>query len=337
MIKVETALSRDMSLIKDGRKLDELCKRVLSNKIVLSWIMKKCMDEYKNYEVSDILKNYIIGFPQVAKSAVHRDEKSLDGKDAVERIVGENTEDSTVTEGKVTFDIRFTAIIPDTEEPVYLIINIEAQEDFYPGYPIIKRGIYHCSRMISAQYGTEFTNSHYENIRKVYSIWICTSPPNYRKNTITQYSLCEKNIIGVVKEKIENYDLLTAIMICLGGSEYQNYYGIIKLLDVLFSTEIPLEEKKMILQTEFNIDMVKELGSEVQEMCNYGAGVVKRCIEQGLQQGMKEGIKEGVRKGIIQSITNLMSTMDLTLEQAMDALLISESDRKELTDLLGDV
>ena len=64
------------------------------------------------------------------------------------------------------YDIRFFAIAPVSGELIRLIINIEAQNDFYPGYPLIKRGIYYCSRMISAQYGTEFTNSHYENIKK---------------------------------------------------------------------------------------------------------------------------------------------------------------------------
>ena len=35
------------------------------------------------------------------------------------------------------------------------MINVEAQNDFYPGYPLVKRGIYDCSRMISPQYGRE--------------------------------------------------------------------------------------------------------------------------------------------------------------------------------------
>ena len=56
---------------------------------------------------------------------------------------------------------------------IALIINVEAQNDFYPGYPLIKRGIYYCCRMISSQYGREFTGPHYEKIKKVYSIWIC--------------------------------------------------------------------------------------------------------------------------------------------------------------------
>lgn len=96
--------------------------------------------------------------------------------------------DYTIPEGTVTFDIRFMALAPKSGELISLIINLEAQNDFYPGYPLIKRGIYYLSRMISAQYGTEFSESHYENVKKVYSIWICTNPPKNRENSITSYS-----------------------------------------------------------------------------------------------------------------------------------------------------
>ena len=56
-------------------------------------------------------------------------------------ISGMDTEDKSVREGTVTYDIRFRAIVPDSEEQIALIINVEAQNDFYPGYPLIKRGI----------------------------------------------------------------------------------------------------------------------------------------------------------------------------------------------------
>lgn len=36
--------------------------------------------------------------------------------------------------------------------------------------------------MISEQHGTVFTGGHYEKIQKVYSIWICPSTPDCRKN-----------------------------------------------------------------------------------------------------------------------------------------------------------
>ncbi len=67
--------------------------------------------------------------------------------------------------------------------------------------------------MISSQYGTVFTKSHYEKIQKVYSIWICMNPPKKRNNTITEYSLTEKHRIGKVKEAEEYYDLMSAILL----------------------------------------------------------------------------------------------------------------------------
>ena len=103
-------------------------------------------------------------------------------------IQGTGVEDTTITEGTVTFDIRFTAAVPSVREKIGLILNVEAQNQFHPGYPLIKRGIYYCCRMVSSQYGTVFTKSHYEKIKKVYSIWICTNPPEYREKY--HYRIC---------------------------------------------------------------------------------------------------------------------------------------------------
>lgn len=107
--------------------------------------------------------------------------------------------------------------------------------------------------MISAQYGVEFTDSHYEKFKKVYSIFICANPPKYRENTINRYVIHEENLIGDVAEKKENYDLLAAITICLGHSGDDKYTGLLRLLDVLFSTKKEPEEKKKILQEDIHI------------------------------------------------------------------------------------
>ena len=60
--------------------------------------------------------------------------------------------------------------------------------------------------MISSQYGAVFSNSHYEKLEKVYSIWICTAPPKYMKNSINLYSLSEKKFYGKAFIKKEYYD-----------------------------------------------------------------------------------------------------------------------------------
>lgn len=258
-----------------------------------------------------LLEKYIEGEPQIANTAVNPDEESGHGR---EQIRGIRNEDSTIQEGTVTFDIRFYAVLPKSGEMVGLIINVEAQNDFYPRYPIIKRGIYYCSRMISSQYGVEFTGAHYEKIKKVYSIWVCADPPKYRQNTVTRYVVSEENLIGKVKEKKENYDLLTAVMICLGDPEDDNYGGILRLLDILLSSEKNTEEKKRILQEDFDIKMTKELESGVADVCNLSKGVEEK------------GIAIGIEQGTLQAIKNLMDTLKLTTEQAMAALKVPENE-----------
>lgn len=318
-MEVENILAKNITAIGIKTAYDAACKRLLANKVILAWIMKSCLEEYQDFDVNEIAEKYIEGDPQIARIAVNPDEEA---EGSGEQIQGARNEDSTIKEGTVTYDIRFYAVVPWSGEMVSLIINVEAQDKFYPGYPIIKRGIYYCSRMISSQYGVEFQDSHYEKIRKVYSIWVCANPPKYRENTITRYSIQEENLIGDVSEKKENYDLLTAVIICLGHSGDDKYAGILKLLDVLLSADKQREEKKQILQEDFDIKMIKELESEVSELCNLSKGVEER------------GREKGIREGILTSIRNLMESMGWSAEQAMKALKISETEQAMYADVL---
>lgn len=313
-MEIENTLAQNISVARENAFYDEACKRLLANKVILAWIMKSCLEEYREIDVNEIAESYIEGEPQIAKIAVHPDEMAGRG----EQIKGGKTEDSTITEGTITYDIRFYALIPGTKDITGLFINVEAQNDFYPGYPIVKRGIYYCSRLISSQYGVEFTNAHYERIKKVSSIWICLNPPKYRENTNNRYTIQEEHLIGDVSEKKENYDLITAVIICLGNSKDEHYTGILKLLDVLLSSEKEPEEKKKILQNDFDIKMTRRLEREVSELCNLSKGVE--------ENGIKKGIKEGIKEGILTSIQNLMESMNWTAEQAMEALKIPEAE-----------
>ncbi|MDO5423455.1 MAG: hypothetical protein Q4F41_06990 [Eubacteriales bacterium] len=313
-MEVENTLAKSITAAGEKASYDAACKKLLANKMILAWIMKSCLDEYRACDVHEIAENYIEGTPQIGEVAVNPDEAA----DA-ERIRGVATEDSSIGEGTITYDIRFLAAAPVSGERMRLIINVEAQNDFYPGYPIIKRGIYYCSRMISAQYGTEFTDAHYEKIKKVYSIWICMNPPKKRRNSINRYSIREENLVGDVREKRGDYDLLTAVMICLGDAEGENYSGILKLLEVLLSAERGADEKKRILQEDFSIQMTRELEREVLTMCNLSKGVEERGIEKG--------IEKGIVKGVLLSLKNLMNSTGWSAERAMNALQIPTSEQ----------
>ena len=250
----ENTLAKNISGAGKGAAVDAACKRLLANKSILAWILKDCVEEYRNCDIRDIVEKYIESEPQIAEVAVNPDETNVS-------IRGLSNEDTTLTEGTVTYDIRFMASAPVSGELIQLIINVEAQNDFYPGYPLIKRGIYYCSRMISAQYGVEFTKSQYAAIKKVYSIWVCARPPKNREDSITSYSLKERNVIGNVKEPIQNYDLMTAVMICLGSNSKEN--NVLRLLETLLSSKMESETKKHILQNEFDIKMTQTFDKEL--------------------------------------------------------------------------
>ena len=310
---METTISKSIRSADDRANYDAACKRLLSEKIILAWIVKSCLEEFRDYDVKDIASRYIEGEPQVSEVPVAPDETN-----AATVIHGIGTEDATQTEGTVTYDIRFLASLPSSNGKIRMILNVEGQNDFYPGYPILKRGIYYCSRMISAQYGTEFTHSQYQKIKKVYSIWVCMAPPEERRNSITRYRLVEENLAGTVKEPVRNYDLLSVVMLCLGGADEENYNGVLKLLDVLLSSEAGEAEKKRILQDDFNIPMTQTLETEVQVMCNLSQGVLEK----------------GKAEGLLSAIKNLMANTGWPLEKAMETLGVSEAERSKYADLL---
>lgn len=294
-MKAQNVLAKRINTVADMNSYDKACKQILSNKIILAWIMKHILEEYSDYEIEEIANNYIEGEPEISKEAVHRDEEA-------EFIEGMNSEDTSLKESIVTFDIRFKAITPSSHTISDMIINVEAQSNFYPGYPIVKRGIYYAGRMISAQYGTEFEKSHYEKLKKVNSIWICTKPPKYRQNTIVSYDLKEKNIYGTYKENKNNYDMISVVLICLGNGSKQSDDELIKMLSVLLSRDIIPETKKEILQNEFGINMTSKIESEVADVCN-------------LSQGLVDEVK-------IEDIKNLMESTGWDIDKCMDVLKV---------------
>lgn len=313
----ENTLAKNISGAGKGAAVDAACKRLLANKSILAWILKDCVEEYRNCDIQDIVEKYIESEPQIAEVAVNPDETNVS-------IRGLSNEDTTLTEGTVTYDIRFMASAPVSGELIQLIINVEAQNDFYPGYPLIKRGIYYCSRMISAQYGVEFTKSQYADIKKVYSIWVCARPPKNREDSITSYSLKERNVIGNVKEPIQNYDLMTAVMICLGSNSKEN--NVLRLLETLLSSKMEPETKKHILQNEFDIKMTQTFDKEVSDMCNLSKGII--------EESFAEGFAEGFAKVSLDAIRNVMDKFKMTTEQAMEILEVSKDDYTKYEELL---
>ncbi|MFT4105105.1 MAG: hypothetical protein QM657_05015 [Lacrimispora sp.] len=169
-----------------------------------------------------------------------------------------------------------------------IFLDIETQKNFHPGYHIVTRGIFYTSRMISAQMGTEFQAPDYDDIKKVYSIWICMNTPKRVSNTIAEFSINKKNLVGD-PGYLGRYDLLSVIIIGLSkelAAETEGT-GLHRLLGALFSTHLSPEEKKDILSDEFKIPMNSDLERRINFMCNLGEGIAEEARERGIEIGME--------------------------------------------------
>ena len=166
-----------------NKQYDTFCKQILARPIFLAYILKRCIHEFSNVDVFIIASKCIHDISANQKE-VHRLSPFIT-----------QFEDDTLEEGKAVFDIFFMAHLPESDQDIDFYINIEIQDDFYPGYPLSARGVYYGSRMLSMQYEDQIRGSRYENLKKVYSIWICLNPPKEERGSITEISL-DKNLTG---------------------------------------------------------------------------------------------------------------------------------------------
>ena len=282
---------------------DENVKWLLSEKIFLAHIMVYAVKEYKGMNPWEVC-GLIEGEPQVGKVAVNP------GETNTAEIVGDNVENTVPNEGKITYDIRFHAWAPGKDKLIELLIDIEAQRKYHPGYDLVTRGIFYGARMISAQMGTEFQDDNYDDLKKVYSIWICMDSPRYAENTITEYSIQQSNIIGDFPNDKTRYDLMSVLMICLpsdlalGDANTKLH----RLLGALLSSTLTRQEKKTIIEQEYRIPMTEKVERRVNEMCNLSGAIEERGIEQGIERG------EAIR--LVKSIEANVRNFHIDLETA---------------------
>lgn len=161
---------------------DENAKKLLSNKIFLAHILKGTVTEFKDANPRDII-SLIEGEPYVSTVSVEPGMTNQVLENPKSKIKGSNTENTETKEGAIRFDIIFYVRMKDGISQI--IVNIEAQKNSSPGYALMNRAIFYTCRMISSQKERDFTNSNYDDMVKVYSIWIC---PGVNKNCLNYLS-----------------------------------------------------------------------------------------------------------------------------------------------------
>ena len=74
-----------------------------------------------------------------------------------------------------------------------ILVNIEAQKDEPTSYYIQNRAVFYACRMVSSQKERDFTGMNYNDIKKVYTIWICM---NQKENSLNYLHLTNEKLMG---------------------------------------------------------------------------------------------------------------------------------------------
>ena len=287
---------------------DALAKRIISDKYVIANILQNQIPEYKGMSILEIL-------PLID-----------DGDISNRYIKGLSIKDLKIIEGYIEFDSLFTVKDPHSRSNIGIIMNIEAQNALNLTYNLLNRAVFYASRLITMQKNYTFKSSRYNDLKKVYSIWILPLPSKQKLNTINFYKLTD-----IFNNKDKTDSLINIIFLNVGNNytyDINANKDILEMCDLLFhKSKDNIDFKNHILKTKYTIIEEKE---EVTKMCSLAEGIEY----QGIQKGRIEGIQEGITETNINNAINLIN-YGMPIEDTFKALKLTKQVREKVLEKLS--
>ena len=308
---MNTAITNTIAAANAKAQYDEYAKRLIAQKIILAHILVRTVDEFKGMTPEDVV-SHIEGEPQVGIVPVDpgmtNTPQSSVPDTSGHHLAGLNTEHSEINEGMIRFDIIFYVRMKDGLAQI--IINIEIQKDAPTKYKLLNRAIFYVSRMISSQKERDFDNQNYDDMKRVFSIWLCMNMPS---NSISYIHLTRDDIL-------EHYnwnghlDLLNIVLLGISrelppqGEQYELH----RLIGTLLSGELTVTQKLSIIETEYHIPLSVDLEEGVNDMCNLGEGIEERAIEKTKKEIILEIILEMYQNGCSLELIATVTKKDIS-------------------------
>ena len=195
--------------------------------------------------------------------------------------------------------------------------------------------------MVSSQKERDFAYMNYDDIKRVFSIWIHLG---MKENVLTHVHLAEDSLLGGYHSGA-GLGLLNIVLIGLAEElpdRNRKGCGLHRLLNTLLSVEIPAARKVKIMKSEYGIEIDDQIREDVSEMCNLGQGVFEAGEARGIVLGEARGIVLGEARGVAKSeeriilsmrkkgypLDQIAAIMEKTVEEVK--VVIEESEKKTL-------
>ena len=313
--KARTNLSKTLSQIEqDKATSDDYVKCILADPQIAAYIVQALVKEFNDMEIEDII-------PCIGEATVTLSQPERLGV----KISNVDNESIDEEDGKIIYDIKFPLYYNGKEKE--FIINVEAQKSTKKsklGYKLENRIAYYMGRMISAQKGTEFVNSNYDNLKSIYTIWICMDTKQ-KDDSIIEFGMKSNLLYGSIKE-IPQIDLINGALINIRTRETKNKKTsknkLIAMLEELFSRS-ELIDKKKTLEEEYGLKMSVELEGRMNEMCNVSDYWEEAALEEGKELGEKIGKEKSLIEMVLKKIKKNKSVDEIAddLEENVDIVL----------------
>ena len=291
-MSIDTEIKNAVSATDQEAQYDDKAKRLLGNKIILAHILVKTVDEFRGMNPKEVV-SYIEGEPLIGVVPVEPGLTNAGKEENGQRIVGMNTENAEINEGLVRFDIIFYVRMKDGISQV--IVNLEAQKDEPTSYHILNRAVFYVSRLVSSQKERDFVKTNYNDIKRVFSIWVCM---NMDENSMDYVHLTDDKLLGSYPWK-GGLDLLNIVLIGIANElpEHDDKYELHRLLSTLLSMELSIDEK------EYSIAVDDRIREDVSAMCNLSQGIRDNTLAEVIMTMHEKGytsvqIAEIVKKTI---------------------------------------
>ena len=301
---MDTDIKMSVKATDTKSQYDNKAKQLIGHKIILAHILVNTVEEFKGMNPADVVQ-YIEGEPHIGSVPI---DGGVTNVEKQEKVIGLNTENSEINEGMIRFDIIFYVRMQDGLSQI--IVNVEAQKAEPSSYDILNRAIFYVSRMISSQKGRDFVKSNYNDIKRVYSIWICM---NMDEHSMSHIHLTRDDIIGSHNWK-GDINLLNIVLVGLAEDlpEKTEKYELHRLLGALLSSKLNVDEKLDIIGNEFRIPLESDIRKDVSEMCNLSQGIEERGVEKGLAEAAIRMYKKGY------SIEQISDILAMDIERVKD-------------------
>ncbi|MBR4686372.1 MAG: hypothetical protein IKP04_07615 [Candidatus Methanomethylophilaceae archaeon] len=288
------------NVMTNGSKIsfDKHFKNMVHSPNLLAFTIKQMIPEFRDKDLETIKEH-------------------LDINPDSHRVISEDTEIPLFNGEKIILDSLFRIRTDDNRE-IALEINLEGQFKRNTGYPIGARAMHYACTLLSTEKGRVFSDSHFDRMVKVYSIWFMIKPYLSEQNTIRRFGMRELMSDGKTIPAPE-YDYLEIIMVYMGEHSQLADEDLINVFNLVFREDLDPQERLKRLQEDYNILPDSCLIDSMEE-------TVKSYAEELREQAIEDAQIDVQAKNIV----FMVKRNNISIDEAMSNLSIDPSLEKDI-------